>query len=140
MKKRYGATNTNIILTDKALRGYLSEDPLEIYEISRDDQPDTYEIKDAGGWHRDLTAQDVIEWLEAIQGQNEEWARQERLDEYAEAAQEIVDAGNYAAAVALMDDDLREELHVELAPCTDAEFLAAYMERHAAKFGEAFTI
>ena len=30
-----------------------------------------------------------------------------------------------------MDDDTREAVHRELAPCTDAEFLAAYLERAA---------
>lgn len=40
----------------------------------------------------------------------------------------------------LMDDELREELHMELAPCTEQEFLDAYIERHAEKFGEDFDI
>lgn len=43
---------------------------------------------------------------------------------------------NYEAAVALMDDDLREELHSELAPCTEQEFFTAYEVAHAEKFGE----
>ena len=30
----------------------------------------------------------------------------------------------------LMDDEIREELHMELAPCTEQEFLDAYAERH----------
>lgn len=29
----------------------------------------------------------------------------------------------------LMADDIREQLHSELAPCTPAEFLAAYVDR-----------
>ena len=55
-------------------------------------------------------------------------------------AQEIVDAGNYAAAVSLMDDDIREELSLEIAPCSEREFLAAYMQRHEEKYGEIFTV
>ena len=43
---------------------------------------------------------------------------------------------DYDAAVALMDDDLREELNGELAPCTEQEFFGAYEAVHAAKFGE----
>lgn len=27
-----------------------------------------------------------------------------------------------------MDDDIREQIHRELAPCTEEEFLAAYMQ------------
>ena len=43
---------------------------------------------------------------------------------------------NYDAAVQLMDDDLREELHARLAPCTEQEFFTAYEAAHAEKFGE----
>jgi hypothetical protein len=38
---------------------------------------------------------------------------------------------DFDAAVALMDDDIREELHAELSPCT---------EQHYADYGEEFTI
>ena len=40
------------------------------------------------------------------------------------------------AALALMDDDLREELSADLAPCTEQEFFEAYEKAHEAKFGE----
>ena len=43
---------------------------------------------------------------------------------------------NYAVAVELMDDDIREELTAELAPCTEQEFFTAYAKAHAEKFGE----
>lgn len=47
----------------------------------------------------------------------------------------------FQAAVALMDDDIREELHREMAPCSDQEFYDAYVKAHAAKFnGEKFQI
>ena len=35
-----------------------------------------------------------------------------------------------------MDDDIREELAAELAPCTEQEFFTAYAKAHAEKFGE----
>ena len=38
--------------------------------------------------------------------------------------------------VGLMDDEIREELHAELAPRTDQEFFTAYEKAHAEKFGE----
>lgn len=47
---------------------------------------------------------------------------------------------DFDACVILMDDEIREELHMELAPCTEQEFLDAYVERHAEKFGEEFQI
>lgn len=43
---------------------------------------------------------------------------------------------DYDVAVSLMDDDIREELHRELAPCDDQEFFSAYEKAHANKFGE----
>lgn len=39
-------------------------------------------------------------------------------------------------ALALMDDDLREELNADLAPCTEQEFFEAYAKAHEAKFSE----
>lgn len=47
---------------------------------------------------------------------------------------------NYGAAVELMDDDLREEVAADLAPCTEQEFFAEYCKRHAAKFGETWEL
>lgn len=46
----------------------------------------------------------------------------------------------FDAAVALMDDEIREELHNELAPCTEDEFLVAYKAAHYAKYGEEFAV
>jgi hypothetical protein len=48
------------------------------------------------------------------------------------------DTQNYAAAVALMDEGLREVLHGELAGCTNQEFMEAYSERHLEQFGAGF--
>ena len=35
-----------------------------------------------------------------------------------------------SAATLLMDDDIREEVHADKAPCPPLDFLLAYMERH----------
>lgn len=45
---------------------------------------------------------------------------------------------DYKAIEALMDDDIREELHAKLAPCTEEEFLEAYKKAHFQKYGEEF--
>lgn len=38
-----------------------------------------------------------------------------------------------------MDDEIREELHEKMAPCSNQEFLEAYAKAHAEKFdGEEF--
>ena len=55
-------------------------------------------------------------------------------------AHDIIEKGLYQAAVELMDDEIRESVHRDLAPCSDEEFLAEYMKRHAEKFGMAFVI
>lgn len=55
-------------------------------------------------------------------------------------AQEIIEAGLYDAAVELMDDDIREELHASGDYDSDLSFLEAYMIRHAEKYGEEFAI
>ena len=55
-------------------------------------------------------------------------------------AHEIIEAGLYSAAVNLMDDEIREELHGEIAPCSDEEFLEAYMEAHERKYGIPFVM
>lgn len=47
---------------------------------------------------------------------------------------------DFDAAVALMDDDIREELHEELSPCSDQRFFNAYLEQHYADFGEEFRV
>lgn len=47
---------------------------------------------------------------------------------------------NFDACVNLMDDEIRETIHAELAPCTEQEFLDAYVDRHYDKYGEQFKI
>lgn len=49
-------------------------------------------------------------------------------------------AVSFGAAVSLMDDEIREELHGEMAPCPNQEFFDAYCRRHEQEFGEAFTV
>lgn len=61
-------------------------------------------------------------------------------DSQSDAARAIIDAGLFDQAVNLMDDEIREALHAELAPCSELEFLAAYMQRHLDRYGEAFKI
>jgi len=53
---------------------------------------------------------------------------------------EIIENNLYSVAVQLMDDDIRESVHADLAPCSDLEFLTEYMRRHEEKYGERFTV
>ena len=43
---------------------------------------------------------------------------------------------DFNAAIALMDDEIREAIHNDLAPCSEQEFFNAYCAAHAAEFGE----
>lgn len=47
---------------------------------------------------------------------------------------------DFEAAVNLMDDEIREALHMEMAPCTEQEFFDAYCEVYEEKYGEEFAI
>lgn len=47
---------------------------------------------------------------------------------------------DFNACVALMDDDLREEVHAEFAPCSEQEFLNEYCKRHFTKYGIDYVI
>lgn len=43
---------------------------------------------------------------------------------------------DYEVAVDFMDDELREQLHIELAPCTEQEFFNVYAKAYEEKYGE----
>lgn len=45
---------------------------------------------------------------------------------------------DYENAAWMMDDEIRERLHLEMAPCSDGEFMEAYEAAHLEKFGEKF--
>ena len=47
---------------------------------------------------------------------------------------------SFDVAVSLMDEDLREELHFKLSPCTEQEFFDAYAEAHEQRFGESWVL
>lgn len=43
---------------------------------------------------------------------------------------------DYEAAVELMDDEIREHLHMTIAPCSEQTFFEAYEIEHDKKYGE----
>ena len=67
-------------------------------------------------------------------------AMDEFMKQYGKEQPKMIDVKYFDAAVELMDDELREQVHADLAPCTDEEFLREYERRHLAKFGEEFKI
>lgn len=52
-----------------------------------------------------------------------------------ELAESLVAEGRYDEIVEMMDDDIRERLHFKLAPCTDEEFLKAYLDAYFKRYG-----
>ena len=46
---------------------------------------------------------------------------------------------DFEATVQMMDDEVRESVHEDMAPCSEQEFFDEYCKRHEAKFGEPFT-
>ena len=47
---------------------------------------------------------------------------------------------DFDVAMQLTDDDLREEIHRELAPCSEQEFFDEYAKRQEEKFGEVWEL
>lgn len=47
---------------------------------------------------------------------------------------------DFDACVNLMDDELREQAHRELAPCSEQEFIDRYCQLHTQKYGEDFQV
>ena len=45
-----------------------------------------------------------------------------------DAMPEIIKRGLWKTVVEFMDDETRERVHAELAPCTELEFLRRYLE------------
>jgi len=48
--------------------------------------------------------------------------------------------GDMDATTNLMDDELREDVHADMAPCVWSEFCSEYCARHLAKYGEDFEV
>lgn len=62
------------------------------------------------------------------------------FEDYQQQAQAMMDTYDWDTIVHYMDDEIREDIHIALAPCTDEHFLLAYMMDHTAKYGEEFII
>lgn len=59
---------------------------------------------------------------------------------YERRARELLDTLPLDSLAYYMDDDLREQVHMELAPCSDMEFLVRYLELHEEMYGEEYAI
>ena len=60
---------------------------------------------------------------------------------WGKAVEDVIDQLDvyyYETAVAHMDDEIREAVNYDLAPCSEARFMWEYCKRHQEKFGEPF--
>lgn len=48
-----------------------------------------------------------------------------------EAMPEIIEHNLWDMIVNMMDDEIREDVHADIAPCTELEFLTEYLRRTA---------
>lgn len=46
----------------------------------------------------------------------------------------------FGSCVAMMDNELREEVHNEISPCSEQEFINVYAEKHFQKYDVNFEI
>lgn len=72
---------------------------------------------------------------DAVQELMAQCATDDERDEILAGTLHVLD---WEMVVSYMDDELREAIHGQLAPCTVMEFFAAYQKAHEQKFGESF--
>ena len=63
-----------------------------------------------------------------------------RIADAEKKAHEIVSGGHFKAAVALMDDTIRENIKYDMPDATEEAFMKVYLLRHELKFGTKFSI
>lgn len=138
---KYGSDSTHLYLSDKADRFYAEASPLNIYERKVDIE--NFMGKVIGSEFRYamdgvVTTQDYTRrynWITAaeVNAMLEELADQFVYDE---DGNEVY----FDSAAELMDDDIREELHATITPCSNQAFFDEYCKRHLAKYGEPFAV
>lgn len=47
---------------------------------------------------------------------------------------------DFDTAVSLMDDEIREQIHADMAPCGEQEFFDEYSKRHEQRFCKAWEL
>jgi len=59
---------------------------------------------------------------------------------YTPSGERVGNVIDFEAAVQLMDNGIREAVHADLSPCSEAEFFEAYQRRHATAFGQMLVV
>lgn len=79
-------------------------------------------------------ADDVIRWCDRGYQAGVSYAT--IVEDEARLNQLAASYADYEAAVNMMYDEICEQLHNELAPCSDHDYLLAYAKAHQERFGE----
>lgn len=125
-----GKLNKDSILFNKALRN-VSRNSVYANDLIKDNKISKSDV-DMDLWKNLVYSAEKInpeisKGAKKVSAENSCWSFDEMLD-------------NWEVTAECMDDDLREEIHSDLAPCTNEEFLEEYCVRHLEKFGEPFCI
>lgn len=107
--------------------------------IGHDDYGDAVFFDDEKSWaaHEGDTWENAIMGIKFEVSHGLEWVDEE--DEEDEEVEED-DNADWETLVHYMDNEIREKVHGELAPCSNEEFLARYKELHLLKHGLEFSI
>lgn len=106
-------------MSQKAISGYYSIDPLAVYEVQTMEEPVYF-----------------AEYSDGIQGPMSFGAMDAFLSSFMNVYNQYGVIIDMDAATELMDDELREEVAADIAPCSDQEFFDEYSRRHEERFGE----
>ena len=126
--KQYGNENTHLKLNDKAAEVYSNTDPLRIFEKPQEDGTYLYDM-DGCYCLTDQTADEINVFL-SDQNTREVMTMDgdmKTFDELTDEDKANIEA-NWNSYTERMVDSVREDLNRSMAPCSDMEFLEAYLK------------
>lgn len=109
------------------------KDWLDDYDLDNGYPPDF--MPDSEEDEKGDTISDIIDSVVLLDGYDSEDVWHNKSQYYKDKECEYHDIDD---AAQLMDDDIREDVHKDLAPCTAQEFIEEYARRHKEKYGEEF--
>lgn len=128
----------------RALAGYTAD--VSLMDSDRIARVEEYSVEefeaDEDGAFLSGSDYDTCAWPETltVRGETYVWDDSARAWQTGWVISEAGSLIRFDAAVQLMDDDIREEIHGLLAPCTNQEFFDEYCRQHRAQYGEDFRV
>ncbi|MBQ9020604.1 MAG: hypothetical protein IJ113_01115 [Eggerthellaceae bacterium] len=137
-----------IIGTDEQRKEFMDKHNIPFFEIEEQLDPEVvclhnHDDEDAT-IYVDLDGESARYTVQSSENEMEFADYEEAIEAY-DRETEIVRNGygvefNYDAAVGIMDEDIRERLHFEIAPCSHQKFFDAYCDAHKKHYGEEFEL